>query len=180
MKIPAIWLLLLITCLQCTPTFLWAVNENNRANQSIGTLNVSADFAGTALINNLTDMAFTSLNPVAALSNKENVCVFANSILGGTYSITATGNGTGGAFTVSNGVSTVPYTVNWANTSGASSGTALTSGVALNGQTTGLITSICLLGITDATLFVSFSLAALQSARSGSFTGVLTLLITPV
>ncbi len=136
-------------------------------------------FAGTALINNLSDMTFTSLNPVAALSSKENVCVFSNSLLGGTYSITATGSGAANAFTVSNGTFTVAYTVNWANTANASSGTLLTAGVPLGGLTTGLLSSLCTLGITNSTLFVSFSSTNLQNARAGSYTGTLTLLITP-
>lgn len=147
--------------------------------QAISTIELSADFAGTALINNLSDLAFTSLNPVSALSQKENVCVYANSLLGGTYSITATGNGVANAFTVSNGSATVPYSVSWAATANASSGTALTTGVELGSLNTGVLSSICLLGITNSTLFVAFSSTALQNATAGSFTGVLTLLITP-
>lgn len=157
----------------------WSATQGVLGDKSLSTINVSADFAGTALINNLSDMVFTSVNPVSSMTNQENVCVFANSLLGGTYSITATGSGAGNAFTVSNGVSTVPYTVSWAPTFNAPSGTALTSGVALPGQNTGILSSICLLGITNSTLFVNFSTTALQNAAAGTFTGILTLVITP-
>lgn len=158
----------------------WTAHERITNDKSIHTLRVSADYAGTALINNLSDMVFTSVNPVVALAKQENVCVFANSLLGGTYSVTATGSGVGNAFTVSNGAATVAYTVRWAPITNATTGTALTTGVPLPGQNTGILSSLCLLGITNSTLFVNFSLPALQNAASGVFTGVLTLVITPV
>lgn len=158
---------------------LWSATQGSWGEKSIGTINVSADFAGTALINNLSDMVFTSVNPAVSLTNQENVCVYSNSLLGGSYSITATGSGAGNAFTVSNGVSTVAYTVSWAATTNATSGTALTSNVPLAGLNTGILTSVCLLGITNSTLFVNFSTQNLQNAAAGTFTGVLTLLITP-
>lgn len=174
------WINVVIIIFCLLPCYRGAFALQELLGKSLNTLNVSADFAGTALINNLSDMAFVSLSPAVALAKQENVCVYANSLLGGTYSITATGSGSANAFTVSNGAATVAYTVSWAPTANASSGTALTSGVPLANQNTGILSSICLLGISNSTLFVNFSLLALQNAASGNFTGVLTLVITPV
>lgn len=109
------------------------------------------------------------------MSGSDNVCVFSTTRA---YRITASGNGTGGAFTLASGANTIPYTVEWDDVSGATTGTQLTSGTALTGQTTSAITTNCG-GGTNATVIVRVSSTDLSGAPVGAYTGTLTLVVTP-
>jgi hypothetical protein len=131
-------------------------------------------------ISRLTDVLFgtiTALETDRQLTR--NVCVY-SSAAGGRYSITARGNGTGNAFTIASGTQTLAYEVQWAQISGQTSGTALTTGVALTGQTSAAINSGCTLAPTrTATLIVILRGNSLASATAGSYSGVLTLVVAP-
>ena len=70
------------------------------------------------------------VDPGIAAASAQNVCVWSNTATRG-YNITASGSGAGNAFTLANAALTIPYAVEWSDTSGAASGTALTSGTAL-------------------------------------------------
>ena len=97
------------------------------------------------------------------------------------YSITATGSGTSGAFTLANGALSVPYSVQWSASSGQSSGTALAAGTALAGLTSTAVNPTCSTSpTTSSSLIVSIAAPNLQNMQSAtSYTGSLTLLVTP-
>ena len=78
-------------------------------------------------ISGLTDVYFTNQDPAIAAASAQNVCVWSNTSTKG-YNVTASGSGTASAFTLANGALTVPYSVEWAQTSGQSTGTALATG----------------------------------------------------
>ena len=125
-------------------------------------------------------MAFTNQDPGSAASSAQNVCVWSNTATKG-YTITATGNGSASAFTLSNGTTSVPYSVAWAATKDQTSGTALTAGAASSSLSSAATNQSCASGPTaSASLIVGMSTADLGTMSAGSsYTGTLTLLVTP-
>jgi hypothetical protein len=131
-------------------------------------------------IRQLNDIAFGTIGtaPVDTVLT-DNLCVYstANS---GRYTITARGSGTSNAFTLASGSNVLPYEVQWAFASGATGGTALSPNVGLAGATTNRTDSTCNRAASlTATLIVVLRKTAQESARAGSYTGTLTLIIAP-
>lgn len=115
----------------------------------------------------------------ADLVNRQNTCSFGG-LAAVRYSVTGTGSGSGGAFTLSNGYSALPYQVQWAQTANASSGSTLTANQPLNGQITiGLLSGLtCALGLLNATVIVIVPAVSLQQGTAGSYSGSLSILLT--
>lgn len=148
---------------------------------STGSLIINASVPGRVRISGITDVTFSNVDPSVAASNAQSVCVWSNTATRG-YRITATGSGAAGAFTLSSGaLPVVPYTVQWASTSGQTSGTSLTTGAALAGQTSSATNSDCSTGpLKSASLVVSMGSPTLQSMTSGvTYNGTLTLVVAP-
>jgi hypothetical protein len=167
--------------LACSSIAAQAATDGTFGATSQGTVGISASVPSRVQISKLTDVAFTLQDPASAASNAQNVCVFSNTATKG-YNIKATGSGASSAFTLgATGGLTVPYTVEWAQTTGQTSGTALTTNVALTGQTSAAIVPGCTSGAaTTASLIVKMSTTALESMQSStSYTGTLTLLVGP-
>jgi hypothetical protein len=174
-----------IIALACSSAAVAVPTQGTFGATSTGIVNITASVPGRVQITGLSDVAFTNQDPATAASNAQNVCVFSNTS-GKKYNITATGNSGGAvggtAFTIGGtGLTAVPYTVDWAQTSGAASGTALTSTTLLGGQTSSATSPTCASGpTTTATLFVKMSTAALQAMQSSTtYSGTLTLLVGP-
>ncbi|MFX5005275.1 hypothetical protein ABTC25_18665, partial [Acinetobacter baumannii] len=73
----------------------------------------------------------------------QNVCVWSNNA-NRRYNNTASGSGSSGAFTIgSTGLPAIPYSVQWDDVSGATTGTTLVSGTALGAQTSAATKSNC-------------------------------------
>lgn len=149
----------------------------------------SAAAAAKVRLTGLTDLAFgtiADLTTDAALS--ENVCVYSNSATNG-YHVTATGTGTGGAFTLAsltaktgpNGIAhTLAFDVAWNSASGQSSGTLLSPNVPLTGQVSTAKQQTCNSGpATTASLIIILRAAALSSARADDYQGTVTLVVGP-
>jgi hypothetical protein len=136
--------------------------------------------APQAQISGLTDLSFGTVASFASDAvRSESICVFSNT-KNNAYSVTASGTGTGGAFTLSSGTSLLAYDVQWNGQSGQTSGTQLSPNVALTGLTSSATQAICNKGpASSASLIVILRSAALSSARAGTYNGTLTLLITP-
>lgn len=139
----------------------------------------SAD-AQQVRISRLADAPFGTLsNFTTDQQFNDSVCVF-SSAAGRRYRVTATGSGTGGAFTLASGANRMAYEVQWATASGQTSGTALSAGIALAGLTTTAANSGCTVAPTNtATLITILRANAKASATVGSYTGTLTILIAP-
>ena len=150
---------------------------------SQGSISITATVPPRVQITGLADMSIGTLDPTTASSTTENVCVWSNTTTKG-YNVTASGNGggTGGstAFQLGSGANRLDYSVDWAGTSGAASGSALTAATLKTGFTSNATTPNCS-SSTSATLFVKFSTAQMQAAvGSGTaYTGTLTLLVGP-
>ena len=160
---------------QATPT------QGTFGATSQGVVNISATVPSRVQITGLSDVAFTSQDPASAASNAQNVCVFSNTATKG-YNIKATGSGASSAFTIGGtGLTAVPYTVEWAQSTGQTSGTGLTANTALTGQISTATTPTCSSGpTTTASLIVKMSTTALQAMQSNTtYSGTLTLLVGP-
>ena len=148
---------------------------------STGSVTINASVPGRVRISGLSDVTFANADPSVAASNAQNVCVWSNTSTRG-YTITATGSGAANAFTLASGaLPVVPYTVQWAQTSGQTSGTGLLAGTALTGLTSGAINSDCSAGpSSSASLVVSVASPDLQGMTAGvTYTGTLTLVVAP-
>jgi hypothetical protein len=157
-----------------------AATDGSLGTTSTGTLSVSVSVPGRVQLTGLTDVAFTNQDPSVAASNAQNLCVWSNTGTRG-YNIDATGSGTSGAFTLANASLSVPYSVEWAGSSGATSGTPLSAGTALTGLTSTATNATCSAGpASTASLIVKIAASDLQSMQAAtSYTGTLTLVVAP-
>ena len=133
-----------------------------------------------ARITGLSDVAFTSQDPNTAASNAQSVCVWSNTATKG-YTVTATGDGAASAFTLASSTLTVPYSVQWNASTGQTSGTALTAGTASAGLVSTATQQTCSTSpATTSSLIVGISTTALGTMQAtASYTGILTLVVTP-
>lgn len=157
-----------------------AATDGSLGATSTGTVGISASVPTRTRITGLSNVAFTNQDPATAASDAQDVCVWSNTSTAA-YTITATGSGAGSAFTLTNGSGTVPYSVEWAGSSGATSGAALTAGTASGSLTSTATHQTCASGPSaSASLVVKMSTADLGTMTGGSsYTGTLTLLVTP-
>jgi hypothetical protein len=158
-----------------------ASTQGSLGSTSTGSVTINASVPGRVRISGLSDVTFSNADPTVAASNAQNVCVWSNTSTRG-YNITATGSGAANAFTLASGaLPAVPYTVQWASSSGQTSGTSLTTGTALVGQTSTATNSDCSAGpAASASLVVGVSSATLQSMTAGvTYNGTLTLVVAP-
>lgn len=146
---------------------------------STGSVLITATVPGRVKLTKLSDVTFTNADPALAASSAQNVCVWSNTA-GRKYTINATGSGASNAFTLAAGLNTVPYSVQWAQTSGQTSGTALTAGVALANQSSAAVAQDCGgAAATSASLVVGIAATDLQSMTASTpYTGTLTLLVS--
>jgi hypothetical protein len=152
---------------------------------SNGSLNFSVTKPPRADISNLTDLQLAGwIVGDGAVTMTEDVCVYSTRPSGG-YTVLAAGSGAGQDFTLSNGGATLPYQVSW-NAGGvgnlSNTGTPLTSNVASAGFTHAATDSSSCSGAAPgptARLIVYVSNGQMSSAPSGSYSGTLTLVVTP-
>jgi hypothetical protein len=162
-----------------------AATQGTLNTTSTGSLNFSVSKPARANITNLTDLQVTGwVIGDGAVTMTEDVCVYSTRPSGG-YTVQATGSGTAGAFTLANGAKTIDYTVLW-NAGGvgslSDSGTSLTAAMVSGPLTHAATDSSTCSGITPgptARLVVGVTKAEMTGASAGSYTGTLTLMITP-
>lgn len=156
-----------------------AATQGSLGSTSTGNVSISASVAQRVQITGLNDVVFTNVDPGTAVSSAQNICVWSNGSTKG-YNITATGSGASNAFTLSSAALPVAaYTVEYAGSSGQTSGTALTAGTALTGLTSTATHATCSTGPSaTGSLIVKMSASALQGMTAGaSYTGTLTLVV---
>lgn len=140
-------------------------------------------FAGSpnVQITGLSDINFGSLSNFSVDAVRaESVCVYSASATS-SYQITATGSGSSNSFALSaSGGKKLTYDVQWNSQPGNTSGTQLTSNVALTGLVSTATSATCSSGpSTSASLIVIIRSSVLSAAQVGSYSGTLTLLIGP-
>jgi hypothetical protein len=130
-------------------------------------------------LSGLADVAFGTIDPAADQTSSQNLCAFSNSSTGG-YSVTASGSGSGGAFTLASAADELPYEVRWAGTTGQANGTAVTAGTIVSGFTSAASQQTCNSGpAASATLTVIVRATSLGSVQAGSYAGTLQITIAP-
>jgi hypothetical protein len=148
---------------------------------STGSVTINASVPPRVRISKLTDVNFTNTDPSVDAVNAQNVCVWSNTATKG-YRVTATGSGASSAFTLASGaLPVVPYSVEWAASTGQTSGMALATNTPLTGQASTATRSDCSAGPAEsASLIVRIGAAALQAMpASTAYSGTLTLLVAP-
>jgi hypothetical protein len=157
-----------------------AATQGSLGATSTGSISIGASVPNRVQLTGLSDVSFANQDPATPASNAQNVCVWSNTATKG-YNVTASGSGAASAFTLASGAATVPYSVEWAGSSGQASGTGLTSGSALTGLTSTATSATCASGASSsASLIVKISTASLQTMQAATtYTGTLTLVVAP-
>lgn len=132
-------------------------------------------------ITGLSDVSFGTITGFAMDSvRSQSICVYSKSPPADNYRVTASGSGSGGAFDLSSGSNTLPYEVQWSDTSGQTSGSQLAPNQALTAQHSTAQKDDCTNGpATTASLIIILRSGAVAGAIAGSYTGSLTLVIAP-
>jgi hypothetical protein len=152
----------------------FAATQGTLGATSQGSLDITLTIDPLVQISALNDIALGTYTGGGDMTGADDLCVYSNN---GGYDITATGNG-GGAFELLGASANIPYTVEWATSAGAGTGTALTTGVTLAGQGGTFTTPDCG-GADNAQVIVTVDSNDLGSAPADNYTGVLTLLVAP-
>ena len=161
----------------------FAASQGGKGTTSTGSSTVTVKVPNLVQITDVGDLT-ANYDGTTAVSMTDNICVYRNGSTG-KYNLTATGNGTGSAFTITDGSTPIAYTVSWAPTKGATSGfQALTATTPKTGLTGASNSSGCGSAGTDATLKVDVTTTELDKINpTGStdtdVTGTLTLVIAP-
>lgn len=163
-----------VMALSTTASF--AATQGTTGGNSTGTLDISVDVNDEVRISNLTDITgvFDGTNDVVGSSS---ACVYRNGT--GLYNITATGDGAGNAFTLTDGViaTPIPYAVDYNDGSGA---IPLTAGVTSSGMSGADQSSdTCATTGNNATISVTVAAADLLPAPAATYVGTLTLVVAP-
>ena len=156
----------------------FAATQGTLGPTSTGSLNITATIPALVQISALDDIALGTFSG-AAMSGGDDVCVFSNT---GGYSVTASGDGAGGAFELTGATAAepLPYGVQWATTAGATSGTALTPGTALTGLVGTFTNPSCQAGAAlNARVLVAVTADDLGVVSADTYTGTLTLTVEP-
>lgn len=170
-----------------SPNIALAATDGSLGGTSTGTSELSVTVPLRAQITGVADLDFsselTAWNGADDVTLADSVCVFTSS---GAYEVTASGNGTANAFTVTDGSTFISYTVEWDDNDASNSGTALTTGVQSTANFEGTTTlSDCAPSPTNNATFIvtmdgDSGTDDLASATTGvNYTGTLTLLVTP-
>ena len=172
--------LLGLTALAATPAA--AATNGALGATSTGSVQITVSVPSRVQITGLSDISFANAEPNAQALIAQNNCVWSNTATKG-YTITATGSGTGGAFTLASGALTpVTYAVQWNQSSGQTSGTALVASTASSGfVSTAAVPTCATTPSSTSSLIVTIAQSQLQAMPSlTSYTGTLTLLVNPL
>lgn len=132
-----------------------------------------------ARLTGLTDVDFGLVTGLTDTSISQSVCAFTSSRTD-RYSVIASGGGAGNAFVLDSGASQLQYEVLWADAPGATSGTSLAAGAVTPGFVSTVKQQTCNVGPpTSASLTIRLRDQVLQNARSGSYSGILSIMIAP-
>lgn len=158
-----------------TVTEVFAATDGTVGATSTGTATISVTLPKLVRIRGMRDFAFGTYTGTGALTDNENINVSSNYT--GTYSVTGRGSGAAFAFTLTDGSNLIPYSVAYNDATGTSGQAALTTNVALTGQT-GIVKPLGT-ATDNANYQVDITEANLQAVDAGAYSGVLSLIITP-
>lgn len=164
-------------CLAAGPVL--AATDGTLDDESTGTSDLSLEIPEAVQITDVDDITLTpaaaDLANAAALTGEDAVCVYSNVGTTNDFTVTASGDGTAGAFTVGNGTETIAYIPSFKLTAGAYAALTLNTASA---DYAGSDTLNCNAG-TNALFQVAYDPAQAQAATADTYTGTLTLLVSP-
>jgi hypothetical protein len=158
------------------PAALGAEQGQISDTQSTGTVDLSLEVPPLVQISELDDIDLGIFGG-AAMAGTDDVCVWST-----TRGYTLTASGDGGGFNLTGDVTntSLAYSVEWAETGGATSGTSLAAGTGLAGLTTSATSPDCNAGTNPtASVIVEVSDTDLGAAPTDTYTGTLTLVVAP-
>jgi hypothetical protein len=162
----------------------FAATQGTLDKTTSGSINITATVGALAQISGLSDVAFLVNDLSVPVVDKQNVCVYSNfsptPATGGQFTITATGDGPGGEFSLNGPVSRIGYTVIFNNQPNQGAGIQLQPGAKQTFLTSGAFDATRSDGNEDASLVISIPAANFSRAQSGTpYNGVLTLDVLP-
>ena len=142
-------------------------------------LTPDAALADKVRITSLSDVNFGMIaNPQVEARRSQNMCVYSNGT-GMTYSVSASGTGNGASFVLTSGANSLPFQVEWSDSTGQSSGVSLSPATPLTGQRSSATQQFCNSGpATSASMIIVLRPSDLTQAREGNYAGTLNLLIS--
>jgi hypothetical protein len=157
--------------------FSWIVAGHCLAALTVAALPTQAS-AQRVRASNFSDVDFGMLGNLQGESRRsQNLCIYSNG-QNRSYSVSASGSGPGSTFALSDGSFSLPFDVEWSDSANQSAGTPLVPNVTLAGQLSSANNQFCSTGpAASASLAIVLRGADLSTARAGSYSGSLTILI---
>ena len=146
-------------------------------------LAIAAPAYPSARITGLTDVNFGIINSALDQSSSQSVCIYSvkgngNQEVG--YSVQATVDGVGGAFSLASGSQNLPYEVRWSDAANQTSGIQLTAGTLVSGFANSSDSQTCFSGSQEnASLTITVRGTQIAAATAGNYSGVLQITIVP-
>ena len=143
-------------------------------------LNITITIPARVQISKLRDLQPPTFTGSGTRSDGADLCIYTNSTAG-RYRVTALGSGSGGAFKIKNQTTLeeLDYALNWNDQNGASGGAPISSGTPLTNQTGADTNSTTCSGGTNSNLQVTFSEQNLLAAKSGTYSGSVSIMVEP-
>lgn len=164
--------------LASTSWFAQAATDGATGSTSSGNIEVRVTKGDEVRISNLQDVDFGAVNSTPA--NKFiDFCIYSTT---GSYDVTPTSNyGSGNQFQMANAGATeyIEYDLQWNNAATGTSGVGLNNAVTSNTFTTPNTTQNDCGGGVNTRMFVEVNNQDFNAATSGTYTDVLTIVITP-
>ncbi len=141
---------------------------------STGTIDITLTVNDEVRISNLTDINLGVFAGADAIGSS-NACVYRNGT--GAYQITASGDGAGGAFTLTDGTNSVAYSIDYDDGTGAQ---PMTTGITVLGRSgADPASSTCATTGDNATVTATVAAVDAATLPAGTYAGTLTLLVAP-
>ncbi len=195
MNTKTLWLMAVVATCLITRSAL-AATDGSIGHTSTGTADITLTVDEVALIYGMEDFTLHYTGGISDVTGFKNVCVYTNDAGGGSvgnasdstglYKVTASGDGTGSAFTVANDFvsDVIPYAVQWNDATGGA-GTALLATTQFaspfaNARITwasGGANGGC--GADNASYTVTFTAEDILDHPAGNYTGTLTIVVAP-
>lgn len=157
---------------------VFAASDGAIGTTSTGTSVITVTIPKLIRARSFADFAFGSYAGTGDLNSNDDLNISTNyGTAARTYRLTATGSGVASAFTITDGVSVLPYNAYYNDATGVVGRVALATTVALTTQANAakpLSTAT-----TNANLSIEILATNLQTVDAGAFTGTLTVVFTP-
>lgn len=163
-----------LICLS-TSVAAFAATDGTVGTTSTGTSTVSLTIPKLVKIASMADFAFGTYAGTGALDSNDDVNIASNYT--GTYRVTLTGSGAASAFTITNGTQTIAYAPSFNKATGTAGGVLATSGTAITAQT-GIVKPLATATL-NANIRVQMTQANIQAVDAGTYSGTLTIVVTP-